>query len=557
MKTKIFIAVFILIICASNHLIAQNWLWAQSFAGTSGQAGQDIIAPNNGYIYSFGIYQLLDAVSPGTVVAGNVTISSQGSSNGFVAQYDQAGNFITITNVQSYPVGGFNTGGGGVGFFNYPTADDSNNLYIAVAIAANGLVDTIPVAYSSPPIALSKWNADSRCLWLHYFGGSSLMARFYGGYNYLLGNYQQPQIQIGTFQLSDPANKQQGYLAKSDAQGNCQWAKQATGGNIYFKYLDIVNDGICITASTDSCFIYDTLNVCPPAGKSLTVLMQLDTAGSIIWFKKVIASDQFSFIYKIAPIASGGFYVMGGLDTTLCIGNDTLHKLGNEIIDEFIAKFDTLGNILWVKQIPVSNGSLAIASIKVDTFGYFYLTGYFTGTQTFGNYSVTAQSARDLFVTRYSPAGECMGVVTVPNAQAYAVTEDSAGNAIVTGAIEATATFGNTTLTASSQTNFFIAKLSAINYPASETIVGPQDSLLQIYANPSKGIFTIVVPPSIVQASNGNLMIYDSQGSIVTNQTVDISSSNLQVNLGEIARGVYTVVLTANGRPFTGRVVIQ
>jgi hypothetical protein len=150
-----------------------------------------------------------------------------------------------------------------------------------------------------------------------------------------------------------------------------------------------------------------------------------------------------------------------------------------------------------------------------------------------------------------------MGVVTVPNAQAYAVTEDSAGNAIVTGAIEATATFGNTTLTASSQTNFFIAKLSAINYPASETIVGPQDSLLQIYANPSKGIFTIVVPPSIVQASNGNLMIYDSQGSIVTNQTVDISSSNLQVNLGEIARGVYTVVLTANGRQFIGRVVIQ
>ncbi len=560
MKTKIFIAVFILIICASNHLIAQNWLWAQSFAGTSGQAGQDIIAPNNGYIYSFGIYQLLDAVSPGTVVAGNVTISSQGSSNGFVAQYDQAGNFITITNVQSYPVGGFNTGGGGVGFFNYPTADDSNNLYIAVAIAANGLVDTIPVTNSSnsSPIALSKWNADSRCLWLHYYGGSSLMARFYGGYNYLLGNYQQPLLKIDSFQLTDLANKQQGYLAKTDVQGNCLWAKQATGGNIYFKYLDIVDNSICIIASTDSCFMYDTLNVCPPTGKSLSVLMQLDTGGSIIWSKKIIASDPNSFLYKIAPIASGGFYMTGGLDTTLCIGNDTLNKLSNEIGDNLIAKFDNYGKILWVKQIPGgNNGGLAMEGITVDTLGYFYLAGYFTGTQTFGIYSVTAQSARDLFVTRYSPAGECMGVVTVPNAQAYAVTEDSAGNAIVTGAIEATATFGNTTLTASSQTNFFIAKLSAINYPASETIVGPQDSLLQIYANPSKGIFTIVVPPSIVQASNGNLMIYDSQGSIVTNQTVDISSSNLQVNLGEIARGVYTVVLTANGRQFIGRVVIQ
>jgi hypothetical protein len=233
-----------------------------------------------------------------------------------------------------------------------------------------------------------------------------------------------------------------------------------------------------------------------------------------------------------------------------------LHKLGTELEDYFIARFNAQGNVLWVDKIPIGSG-LALSAMSVDSSGYFYLTGFFTGTQAFGNYSVTAQSARDLFVTRFSPAGECMGVVTVPNAQAYAVTEDSAGNAIVTGAIESTANFGNIALTASSQTNFFIAKLSAINYPTSETIAGPQDSTLQIYANPNKGLFTVVVPQSVVQATNGNLMIYDSQGSVVTSQAVDISTSHLQVDLGEITRGVYTVVLTANGKQFMGRVVIQ
>jgi hypothetical protein len=202
---------------------------------------------------------------------------------------------------------------------------------------------------------------------------------------------------------------------------------------------------------------------------------------------------------------------------------------------------------------------MGIYSLVADSLGYLYLSGVFSGTQTFGNDTVTTQSANDLFITRYTPGGSCLGVVTVPNSTGYAITEDSAQNAIITGAIFGPAVFGNITLdtTPTAQTNFFVAKLSAINYPLSIQSLLPPDSTLHIYANPSRGLFTVEVPQSALQASSGTLIIYDSYGNLIKTQPIDLSTSHIEVDLGQVSHGVYSVLLTSQGAEYRGRVVIQ
>lgn len=556
MKAKITLFLLAFVIAGTNILVAQNWLWAQVLSGTGGAGGQQIQVAANGNIYCFGEYQTI-VPNIGTVESGNTTISGVGHNNGFIAQYDGAGNPINLINAAPTIYNG------GMGFISPASADDSGNIYIGMATGGIGMVDTISVGTHSG-VALSKWTADSRCLWLRYYQGSTFIPKFYRNSIYVSGNYLQPSLLFDTFHLSNPSGKEQSFLAKLDVQGNCQWIKQATGGNIIFSGYGVSNDHIYVSATTDSCFIYDTLNICTPAGQKLGILMELDTNGSIIWSKKIIATGSFYSSGMLTPLKGGGFYDLGYFQTSCYINGDTLRKTGNENIDYFLAKFDDPGSLLWAEAIPFRVQQLqGFRNMFADSLGYLYLTGAMSDTQTFGNYTVTAQTWSDMFVTRYTPGGTCLGAVTVPNSTGLAITEDSEGNAIVTGAIFGPAVFGNTTLdtTAQSsftnQTNCFVAKLSAMNYPLSIRSLLPLDSTLQIYANPSRGLFTVEVPQSALQAGSGTLSIYDNNGSLIKTEPINMSNSHTQVDLGQVSHGVYSVLLTAQGAAYRGRVVIQ
>lgn len=552
MKAKRILSLLIFIIINTYILHAQNWLWAKSFTGSSTNFGNYITSPPNGNIYCYGAYE-----PAGSVTGGQMNINSIGHFNAFVTEFDQTGNFITITNVPSTTID--HIGYGGLSFRSHVTADDSGNTYSSIGISDNGLCDTIPVT-GSPSVthmALSKWNTDSRCLWVKYFPGSQITPKASGNSIFMTGLYQEPNVQVGTFPLSNPANKQQGYLAQLDRQGNCAWVKQATGGNAGFFGLDANSSHVYVSATSDSCFIYDTLNVCGEPSSGVGLLMELDATGAIIWSKKITSLDQNFSVGRIAAISSGGFYNIGVFDTTYYLGTDTLNKLGSEGVDIYIAKFDDAGNLVWVNQIPV-NGLSGPSGMVADSLGYLYFVGQLNGTQMIGNQTVTSQSYDQLFIIRYAPNGNCMGAITVPNATAYDITEDNAGNAIVTGALRAQAVFGNTTLQNNSGVgNFFVAKLSAMNYPLSAKTILPPDSSLQIYANPSRGLFTVEVPQSALQAGSGTLSIYDNNGSLIKTEPINMSNSHTQVDLGQVSHGVYSVLLTAQGAVYRGRVVIQ
>ena len=109
--------------------------------------------------------------------------------------------------------------------------------------------------------------------------------------------------------------------------------------------------------------------------------------------------------------------------------------------DAFFAKYDSLGNFLWVKTIK-SNNKEVINDITVDASGNIYLTGEFMGTVDFGGVSMGSGDPyySDLFFAKYDSNGNCLWAHQLTslanhNESGTAIEVDVAGNVYVSGTI--------------------------------------------------------------------------------------------------------------------------
>lgn len=546
---------------------AQNWLWAKSFTGNAASTGNYLAAKPDGNIYCVGEYQASNGSERIlTVVGGADTISSIGWLNGFVAEFDQAGNFITITNVPITSNCEPNPTLCGLNLYS-PLLDDSGNIYIMSSITGPSLFDTINASPFTglQTVLISKWVPDARCLWVKVVDSSDWSvilepSFFYNNNIYFNGDYLGT-ANIDTIHLNDSSfngGSYASYIGKLNTSGNCVWLKQATGGITAMGLIGNYGNRFSVLGGSDSCFLYDTLNVCGPVGIGVSCLFETDTNGAVLWSRTFRFSDAYQTIGGMVNPSDGCNYLLGYFDTTVYIGNDTLTKAEGGTAAIFLAKFDSSGNLLWTRQIPYNGSGVTLYDECVNSSGDYYVCGNFSGTAQFGDDTVTALSWSDLFITCFSPSGNCLGVVTVPTAFVASMILDSANNVIVTGSFDTTAVFGDFTLAGTATNNFFIAKLSA--FPDSGTgltLLPPIDTTLVIFANPNQGKFTIIVPQAAVNANSANLSIYDITGRLISNGPIDLSGNELQLNLGVVARGNYNVLLTANGMQFKGRVVIE
>ncbi|MHC4879437.1 MAG: SBBP repeat-containing protein [Planctomycetota bacterium] len=100
--------------------------------------------------------------------------------------------------------------------------------------------------------------------------------------------------------------------------------------------------------------------------------------------------------------------------------------------------------------------------LAVDPDGNVLLTGEFTSTAAFGDHKRTAVGSMDFFVAKVSPAGEFLWVTTGGGEmidRGYAVACDHLGNAYVTGHFQSpTATFSDVTVKNSGDYDLFVAK---------------------------------------------------------------------------------------------------
>jgi hypothetical protein len=162
----------------------------------------------------------------------------------------------------------------------------------------------------------------------------------------------------------------------------------------------------------------------------------------------------------------GNVYVAGGFNGEALFGTTTLNS--GEYHDFFLAKYDSSGTFLWVRQGLADSGHNEYGTgIAVDAAGNSLAVGYFDGrTVSFGSVTATnagyTSDAYAAFVVKYNSAGAPQWARGLGGGDTYSTTVgmDAAGNGYVVGGFEGTLRIAGTNLTATTSEDGFLAKFN-------------------------------------------------------------------------------------------------
>ncbi len=129
----------------------------------------------------------------------------------------------------------------------------------------------------------------------------------------------------------------------------------------------------------------------------------------------------------------------------------------------FLCLFGQAPDWAWAKRAGGTNNDYG-QSIVTDGNGNCYITGYFAGSATFGTTTLTSSGSSDVYVAKQNAAGDWIWAVKGGGAsddRGFSIALDADDNIYITGYFTGTATFGSTTLTSFGGQDILIAKLSS------------------------------------------------------------------------------------------------
>lgn len=160
----------------------------------------------------------------------------------------------------------------------------------------------------------------------------------------------------------------------------------------------------------------------------------------------------------VAVDDDGNVYVAGQyggysqFDTIFCYGNGTY--------EAFLAKYNSVGDIQWVKHAGGPNEDYA-TGVCIDTAGFIYVTGYFLDSIFFDTLKLESADLSDVFIAKYTPSGELVWAKRAGGRgedRSYAITADPHGDVAIAGKFSGTATFDFNFVSSSGDFDSFIAK---------------------------------------------------------------------------------------------------
>jgi hypothetical protein len=510
-------------------------------------------------------------------------------------------------------IGGTNDDGGSI------CLDENNNSYVFGNFYSNCYFpnDTF---YSNGvnDFFLAKYDGNGQMLWAKHFGGYNTSGHNeyaawdainpYDNYLYISGSFYGT-LTIDTCSVTSYGGSDV-FLTKLDLNGNCIWLKKAgsAGDDEAGAFQFDASANILFTGTVYSTAQFGSISIA--AGGYLA---KYDTSGNCLW-----AFQKFKNAYFSCMKYLGNDIIMTGTtkqDTAII---DTSTLVSNNHTDALLARFDSSGNVKWVKR----NGGIFDdygSYFDFDSQGNIYNSGYFKDSANFNGVSLTngnrydlylakfnsnngnliwinqshaagginygARAAMvstdsigntyqvgsfggtasfgnfsvtanyyDMFIARYDSGGNCLGLRNFGTARGYGLGVTSNGSVIVSGVIEDTATVGNTILISHGGSDIFVAKCDAI------TEVQERQNLnnkLIIYANPNNGTFNIKVPEDIKGLQGAVLVVYDYASKETARFRLDNKSDRPHFDVINAANGMYLVKLIKGDKTYTGKLVVE
>lgn len=141
---------------------------------------------------------------------------------------------------------------------------------------------------------------------------------------------------------------------------------------------------------------------------SLCIMCTIKMSGQSWKWAKSAGGSGWESANAISPDTAGNVYIAGSFEAEAIFGNSlTLTAMGAD--DVFLAKYDSLGNLLWAKSGGGSSEDAAHAIAALPEGGC-YITGSFTDTAIFDNDTLYSNAADDIFLAKYSDNGQLIWI---------------------------------------------------------------------------------------------------------------------------------------------------
>ena len=434
---------------------APDWLWAERAGGSGIDFGNAIAMDESGNALVAGSFR-------GTAEFGDVTLTSAGRSDVFLAKYDAGGNVLWAQRA----------GGASGDGADAIAVDGAGNALVTGGFQGTAEFGDITLTSAGDADTfVAKYDAGGDVVWAKRAGGfagddTGLAVAVDGSGNALVTGEFRVSAEFGDTTLTN-AGGDDAFVAKYDAGGDVVWAKRAGGSSEGITFTDrgagIAVDGadnVFVTGQFEGTGKFGTATL-TSAGAEDVFVAKYDPQGNVVWAQRAGGSSGDGGV-AIAADGSGNALVTGNFNGTADFGEATLASAGDS--DVFVAKYDAGGNAVWAQRAGGSDVDVGVA-ITVDRSGNALVAGRLRGTAEFGDTTLTSAGSTDAFVANVDTEGNVAWAQRAGGASSdvgEAIAVDGSGNALVTGAFAGTADFGDLTLaSAGGSTDAFAAKLGS------------------------------------------------------------------------------------------------
>lgn len=520
-----------------------------------------------GNVYVVGTFE-------GTISLGNITLTSAGLEDIFVAQVNPTNTgFAWVQRI------------GGVGS-DYGTAITAKegNVYVTGRFSGTALVGN-----SVRVTSVGEWDgilvklntrAGGSVQWAESFGGADddyvESVAVVGSNIYVVGYFASPSIRIGTLALRNASTngwRHDAFVAKlSDGGGTCTftWAQSVAGtGDDLIRSVAVNGNTVYVTGSFSNTVNFGTTTL---LGGSLSpfVAKILDSGDSsdFVWAMQA----EGILIPNAIAVSGSNIYLAGQFIYSVTLGATSFSSMQGGGYDMFAAKITDAGTTASFTWAVSGGGFLSDYAEEIAVQGaHVYVVGSYGGTASFGSTSLTT-SHDALFVTQLMDQGRA-GVFTwaqsaggtssantgADRASSVAVTttRGTGNTAVYVGGIVAPAArFGTLTTPATSAASVgFLASLS-------ETVLTTWPSVLlagvSVSPNPAHTTARVHLPANL-NAALATLILTDLTGRVVRTQALRLNplETTAELSVVGVAPGMYRVQVQAGNQYATSLLAIK
>ncbi len=421
--------------------VLPSFAWVKTWGGSSTEMAKGVAVDTSGNVYVIGEFAGTVNFDPAGPNPSATRTSYNNTVDAYLTKFNASGTWQWTRTWGAGPVSGLAYMGRDAA--NGIALDSAGNVYVVglyqgTVDFGSGFVFPSNAPMGSNNVFAAKFNSNGTTQWVKTWGANSggeaySVAVDPAGYVYVQGDWSGASCdfdQYGAHDVHLNHGHFDAFLVKlSTSNGAFQWAK-TWGGEGYDDGPGVAVDSLGYVYVAGM-YASKTINFDPagnhpdgdkhPAHDSGSLvdvfLSKFDSAGNFLWVRTWGGQGTDDAGQMVTIDHADNIYVGGRYGCVTCEFNPatTAHPHANGDLDAFVSKYDSAGNLLWMKTWGGASAD-ASAGLVVDQQNNLHVTGVYSATVNFdadgAGDTRTSNGLWDCSITTFDPNGNFQGAQT-------------------------------------------------------------------------------------------------------------------------------------------------